>query len=556
MARTERELLELLNALRSRPENEIVEFKQVSGTFDKDKLGRYVSALANEANLQEAEAAWLIFGVRDNGEVTGTSFRELPGQLHTLKQEIAQHLTVGHGFRQAHEVFHEDGRVVMFEIPPAPAGIPVEWKGQYCARNGESLANLSTSKLDEFRRQTAGDWSAETCAAALISDLDPQALVAARVAFAASHSRIAQEDIQGWTNELFLERVGLLVRGKLTRACIVLLGKESASSLLGQVAPEVTWILAEGERVYEHLGLPFFTVGDRAYGRIRNYQIRLLQPGALLQTEVQKYDPQSILEAIHNCIAHMDYREGARISLAEHADRLVFTNAGEFFDGEPQDYMLNGRMARKYRNPALVQAMTKLNMIDRVGYGIALIGQSQAKRFLPLPDYVTDATSVSLTVYGAEIDSKYSELLMQRTDLSLVDIFALDRVQKGRRIPPEVVGRLRRAKIIEGRAPRLHISAALASATGAQADYMRARTIEDEHYLKLLLDYIEKFGPVQRASLDEFVWDKLHESLDESQKRNKVQNLLKKLKAQGRVETIGVKRGARWQITQTGRPKT
>lgn len=45
-------------------ETEIVEFKEAKNSFDFDKLGKYFSALCNEANLKKQKAAWLVFGVR------------------------------------------------------------------------------------------------------------------------------------------------------------------------------------------------------------------------------------------------------------------------------------------------------------------------------------------------------------------------------------------------------------------------------------------------------------------------------------------------------------
>ena len=47
---------------------------------------------------------------------------------------------------------------------------------------------------------------------------------------------------------------------------------------------------------------------------------------------------------------------------------------------------MEGHVPRRYRNPALVQAMTQLNMIDHLGYGIERMNHSQASRYLPLPD--------------------------------------------------------------------------------------------------------------------------------------------------------------------------
>ena len=39
-------------------ENEIVEFKEAKKNYDFRKLGKYVSALSNEANLKGKDSAW------------------------------------------------------------------------------------------------------------------------------------------------------------------------------------------------------------------------------------------------------------------------------------------------------------------------------------------------------------------------------------------------------------------------------------------------------------------------------------------------------------------
>lgn len=46
-------------------ENEIIEFKEAKNTFDFSKLGKFFFALSNEANLQQKNEAWLIFGIDD-----------------------------------------------------------------------------------------------------------------------------------------------------------------------------------------------------------------------------------------------------------------------------------------------------------------------------------------------------------------------------------------------------------------------------------------------------------------------------------------------------------
>ncbi len=48
--------LSLLLSLRG--ENEVVEFKEAKANYDFHKLGKYFSALSNEANLKGLKSTW------------------------------------------------------------------------------------------------------------------------------------------------------------------------------------------------------------------------------------------------------------------------------------------------------------------------------------------------------------------------------------------------------------------------------------------------------------------------------------------------------------------
>ena len=63
---SQEQLIEKLNQFRQSPtETEWLEFKEVKNSFDFDELGKYFSALSNEANLKGIHSAWLVFGVKD-----------------------------------------------------------------------------------------------------------------------------------------------------------------------------------------------------------------------------------------------------------------------------------------------------------------------------------------------------------------------------------------------------------------------------------------------------------------------------------------------------------
>ena len=87
----EAQLINILNQLQQlNAENEIVEFKEAKINYDFNKLGKYFSALCNEANLKGKTHAWLVFGIVDKDKViVGSQFRNTNrAHLDSLKKEI------------------------------------------------------------------------------------------------------------------------------------------------------------------------------------------------------------------------------------------------------------------------------------------------------------------------------------------------------------------------------------------------------------------------------------------------------------------------------------
>jgi len=127
------DVLETLLSLSS--ENEVVEFKEAKNNYDFSKLGRYFSAISNEANLCGKPYGWLIFGVEDKKHsIVGTNYRTNRADLDKLKGEIANKTTNRITFIEIHEVIKEGLRVLMFQIPAAPRGIPVGFDGHYSGK--------------------------------------------------------------------------------------------------------------------------------------------------------------------------------------------------------------------------------------------------------------------------------------------------------------------------------------------------------------------------------------------------------------------------------------
>lgn len=108
----------ILTHLLAHSEDEVVEFKAAKNNFDVDDLGKYFSALSNEANLRERDFGWMVFGIDNKTHaITGTSFKDGEQALNKLKQDMSQHTTDNLIFREIVPVFVDGKRVLLFKIP-------------------------------------------------------------------------------------------------------------------------------------------------------------------------------------------------------------------------------------------------------------------------------------------------------------------------------------------------------------------------------------------------------------------------------------------------------
>lgn len=533
----------LSQLLRSTGENEVVEFKEAKRTYDLNKLGRYFSALSNEACLKGLKHAWLVFGVKDNQTVVGTQFRMAAKDLQSLKKEVADKTTNRLTFIEIHEVSHPDGRVLLFEIPAAPQGLPVSWDGHYYGRDGESLGPLNLEEIERLRAQNkVDDWSAGILYAATIDDLDATAVALAREKYTQKNPKLA-EDIPKWNTETFLNKAKLTINGKITRTAILLLGKPEASHWINPATATVTWILKDRdglERDYEHFGCPLLLSVDEVFHKIRNLKYRYMKEGTLFPEEVDQYDPYIIREALNNAIAHQDYNLAGKITVVEFEDgRLCFSNLGRFIPETVESVIKADAPEIRYRNRFLVDAMVGLNMIDTIGSGIRKMFYIQKKRFFPLPEYELADDRVQVTITGRVVDIAYAKKLAAYPDLTLEDIVLLDRVQKRKPITDQQARHLKVQGLIEGRKPNYHISEQLADHSAERAQYIRNRAFDDQYYKKQILEYLEVYKEAKRLDIDMLILDKLPDILDEKQKSNKVKNLLQAMRRAGLIDLDG-----------------
>ena len=556
---TETELLMTLDKLISNWESEVVEFKEANEDYDKNRIGKYFSAISNEANLKGVQYGWLVFGVRNKDKrILGTNYR-VKG-LDSLKQEISDGTTGGLSFIEIHEVYPvvegEKKRVIMFQIPAAATAIPTGWQNHYYGRNGESLGALSVAELDRIRGQEKKDWSKQTMDGATLSCLDEAAISLARQKYKDKMNRPhISAEVDEMTDEQFLTKLKLMINGKLTHAALVLLGKEEYDYLFN-TPPEISWRLydSKGEiKDYEIFKIPFLTIGDRAFEKVRNLTYRYMPNQlTLFPTETQQYDPWLLRELINNCIAHSDYTIGGRIYLNEFEDKLVLSNPGTFLPGEVEPVLDPSYNPPFYRNQLLAEAMVKLNMIDTQAMGIRKVFRIQKEKFFPLPDYdLSKPNQVVVSVYGKVLDENYTRVLFENPDFNLTTVYLIDRVQKHQTISRDAVKYLRKLGVIEGKMPNIYISAAMAESMGQKAQYVKNKGFSDEMYKQWIIQYLKTYGEGSKQDFVALLADRLPDTMDSKQTEAKVKNLLSSLRYAERITTNSPnKRLAKWILVK------
>ncbi len=555
MIYTERKLIEKVIQMVENFEDEVVEFKEAKTNYSFKDIGKYFSALGNEANIRDRKEAWLIFGVTNKKEIIGTEYRK-DGSLQRLKKEIVIGTNERLTFMEIYELELEGKRIVAFQIPPALRGIPTTWNGAAYAREDESTCPLPMDKVDLIRSQVGVDWSKEIIENADMDDLDPEAVNYARTLFIKKQkaSKKSTEMLEKMSDIEILNKAGLLIKGKVTNTALILLGKEESLYLFDGFIPRITWTLYNGDgsaKAYEHFDMPLLLAVDKTYAKIRNEKYRYIAgQQTLFPDEVDQYDPDVVKEILNNCIAHSNYQLRGKINVEEFEDRLVFINEGNFIPETVEQALEEGYKPPYYRNGFLCHAMVNLYMIDTNAMGIPMMYQIQRDKCFPLPTYdLEDINRVKVTLYGKILDRNYTQLLHSNGDLDLHTVFLLDKVQKKEVISKEEYSLLRKAGLVEGRYPHIFVSYKVANMVGKPVEYVKNKGLDKDVYEQLVINALKTMTNAKVSDIKAVLEGALPAIMDEKQQTKKVSNILQAMKREGIVNVEGTGHKAKWMLS-------
>ena len=372
-------------------ESETLEFKRWDGDSRSmwRKVRESVVALANQSG------GYLVLGVEDRtvgrGAISGVPDIDLGELVRKVHDGTDPGILV-----EAEELEEPEGRVVALRVP---RGIPPHTTREGVAkiRIGAESKPLTGHALAELmNRSRRRDLTAEPAAEAGPEDLDPAQLERMRAALA---GREATRHVAALVDEDLLRELELARDGEVARAGLLLLGTRAG---LRRSLPDHELIISRrsSRTEYDHrenLRLPLLELLDEARRFIEaNASLTVIQPPGFEELEIPDLSWRTAREGLLNALAHRDYFLSQSIHMDLLPDRLEITSPGGFIEGVTPENVLWHPSAR--RNPLLAEALEKLGLVNRSGFGVKRIYEETLAAGKDPPQYEAGLSFVKLTL--------------------------------------------------------------------------------------------------------------------------------------------------------------
>ena len=385
------------------------------------------------------------------------------------------------------------------------------------------------------------DWTGNVVNGADMRSLDIGALRAARASFRERYPDRAEE-CQAWDDQTFLTRAGVLKRGRITIASLILLGKRDSEFLPSTLCIRWRLLGPDGEmmdsRTFQG---PMLLASTQAVSMIRNWTCQIGVEDS--RRPVSAYRNSALVEAVRNAVAHQDYSLGGAIDIVERErESVTVLSKGSFPQRTPESFINGPPQLKPVRNQFLVSAMAGLGIIPASGTGIRSMYLAQASRRFPMPDFDITDDRVSVRFPGIR-SGAYARVLDVRGDVDLKTMMDLDRIAKLRYVPERRLKALARRNLVE------FMDGVPCIACGAGQKVLSAFVEGTDEEAVLML--IGRNGSVTRSDVADILAARDPKELTAEQIRVKSTNLLQTMRRKGLIEKAeGSTRSARYVLKQ------
>lgn len=358
------------------PENYNIEWK----SSWRDEYLKWICGFAN------AHGGLLEIGIRDDGSVCGV--KNAPRLMEDISNKIRETLKIVADVRLRHE---GDADIIDIHVPASFA--PVWFRDAIYMRSGNTNQRLHDVSLMHFLiNKTGTKWDSITMEGVSIDDLDPQAFKVFR-RDAARSKRLEPEDINLPNPEL-LTHLGLMVKGRLTRAAVLLFHENPELFFMGAWL-KIGYFDSREEVLYQdELHGPLILQAARVLDLIyTKYLKAVISYEGIHRIETYPYSREVLREAIFNAIIHKDYTAGYPIQISVYEDKFLVLNPAvlnyDWTSAEAWE-----KYGSRPLNPAIANTFFRAGYAEAWGQGIRKMSLNAAKHGMPSPSYSINTSSV------------------------------------------------------------------------------------------------------------------------------------------------------------------
>jgi ATP-dependent DNA helicase RecG len=372
-------------------ETEHLEFKEAKKNFHFEELVEYCCALANEGGGR------IFLGISDRPprRVVGTEVfpepaRTVSGIYDRLKVKVL-----------SEDISHPAGRVLMFEVAGRPKGQPLEYRGKYLMRAGESLVPMSPDMLRSIFSETQDPWElrpARTdCSGEMVIELlsTPSYFGLIGIPYPENRDAVLErlqkerlvqlEESGGWT----ITNLGAILFAKQLSQFDHLAFKAARVVHYTGTNKLVTKSDRPGERGYAvgFQGLVKYIAEHTAVNEVIEQALR---------KEVKMFPESAVRELVANAMVHQDFNEtGMSLMVEIYSDRIEVSNPGGPAV-DPDRFIDDFRS----RNEILAGLARRLKMCEEKGSGIDRVVAEAEVYQLPAPEFRDSGRRTQAILYA------------------------------------------------------------------------------------------------------------------------------------------------------------
>ncbi|MGJ7462106.1 RNA-binding domain-containing protein [Halomonas sp. MA07-2] len=409
-------LEELEHCIADDLEDQDLDFKQWD-TQSRDKAVRKVVEMA--ICMANGGGGSVVFGVADRISGREQAVLGVPQEIdvNILKKAVYDqtdpHITPV--FEELH-VPEGTGRVLIMQVHE---GIPphTDTKGGGTIRIGKECKPLTGTQRRKIGVETGDtDYTAETLGPVDDTLFSPVALEALRNL--AQRERAPDELLRRSGREL-LDSLGLIRKGQVTRAAILLAGTEEA---LREHVPGHLWTFLQmrsdtdyGIREDRVSALPL-SVQRIEELLVPFNPITTVQQG-MFHFEYRTWPEVAVREALMNAFCHGDLRLAGPVMVKLYPQRLEISNNGGFIAGISEHNILHHQPAA--RNPLLVDALVKLRLVNRSNLGVSRMFEAMLMEGKEPPVIREIGDSVAVIFHKREINAAFRQFVAEESERGL-----------------------------------------------------------------------------------------------------------------------------------------